>query len=364
MIRKQKVRRKKDFPVGMTIVLVLGIVFMVRFVKVALANEVGGSLAYIQILNSGMPLVGGTYYDKEAYEEINVTVPSLIVETLGINKIDYNKILSMQLPAFSDYDVIARAEMEKEKLDSTVTSFELDNQSVAKKDPNKKPEVVAQGVRNPNIVRELDQSKPMVLLYNTHSDEAYYTQTSSSRNKDENVIGMTELIAKELEEYYGIATIYDKTHHAMSYNDAYYRSRETVQAYEAKYKSFDMVVDIHRDGVRGAGSPIDHNKHLVTTELNNESLAKIMFVDTRNSPKFEGTHAMNQRMDKMANEIFPGMSRGIRTANRGKAMYNQHIMDNTTLIEVGAESNTPQEAQNSAKYIARLIAEEIHARGN
>lgn len=363
MIRKQKVRRKKDFPVGMTLILILAVVFMVRFVKIALANEVGGSLAYIQIFNAGMPLVGGTYYDEEAYEEIDVTLPSLIIETLGINKIDYNKILAMQLPTFKDYDIIARAEADKEKADSTVNSFELGNQSIAKVEPKKEGEI-PQGVRNPDIVRALDQSKPMVLLYNTHSDEAFYTPTSASRNKEENVVGVTELIAKELEEYYGIATIYDKTHHAMSYNDAYYRSRETLQAYEQKYKNFEMVIDIHRDGVRGSGNPIDHNKHLVTSELNNESLAKILFVDTRNSPKFEASHAMNQRMDQKANEIFPGLSRGIRTANNGKAMYNQQIMDNTTLIEVGAESNTPQEAQNTAKYIARLIAEEIHARGN
>lgn len=353
MVLRKSSKRKKEFPVGLVLFLIVSLIFMGRFIKIALQRDVKGGLAYIQLINAGMPLIEGTYYDEEAYEESSVTISSIVIETLGVDKINPQNLLAYEIPGFNEYNMLAD---NKTNTQDDVDSFVLDNGSI---DKSQKPSnVKVEGVRNPNIVQTLDQSKPRVLIYSTHTDEGYSQPRDFSPDSDKNVIGVGELVAKELEEYYGISTIHDKTNHSTFYQESYYRSRETVQKYADKYGSFDMVIDLHRDGIDKA------DKSVVTTDLNGETVSKIMFVDTQNSENFASTHAMNQRMYKNAQEIFPNFARGIRTAGRGKAKYNQHILANSTLIEVGAEKSTPQEAQNSAKYIARLIAEELYARQN
>ena len=210
------------------------------------------------------------------------------------------------------------------------------------------------------IVKKLDQGNPQVLLYSTHTAEAFGQAKDFHEDSTKNVVGVTELIAKELEEYYGIAVIHDKTKHDVFYEQSYSRSKETLYKYKEQYgvDQFNMVVDIHRDGVGR------DKKHVVTGNLNGENIAKIMFVDTRNSPNFANTHAMNQRLMENSKKLFPGLARTIRSANKGRSMYNQEVLNNTTLIEVGAEPNTPAEAQATAKYIARLIAEEVYYQEN
>ena len=51
---------------------------------------------------------------------------------------------------------------------------------------------------------------------------------------------------------------------------------------------------------------------------------------------------------------------GIYTYNSGKNAFNQSLSDNSMLIEIGADSNTSEEAKNSIKCIARIIAEYVN----
>ncbi|MGL4656330.1 MAG: stage II sporulation protein P [Sarcina sp.] len=354
---QRSVSKKRDFPVGLLLFLCVTVFFMVRFVKIALNNDRGGSHAYIQILNLGMPLVEGTYYDETAYEESIVTIESLVKETLGLDKINPSTILAAQIPRFGDFNQFAKSEI---KTEEDINSFVLNDDSIQKEEKPAVGEADPSGVRNPDIVKKLDQTKPRVLLYSTHTTEAFGQAKNFDNDPNKNVIGVGELIAKELEEYYGIAVIHDKTNHSTFYEQAYSRSKETLYQYRDKYGAdyFDLVVDIHRDGVGR------DKKHAVTGNINGENIAKLMFVDTMNSPNFNNTHAINERMMQKSNELFPGLSRTIRTANNGRSMYNQEVLNNTTLIEIGAEPNTVAEAQATAKYVARLIAEEVHYREN
>ena len=354
---QRSVNKKRDFPVGLLLFLCASIFFMVRFVKIALNHDLGGSHAYIQILNLGMPLVEGTYYDESAYEESIVTIDSLVKETLGLDKINPSTILAAQIPRFGAFNEFIKGEVQMQE---NIDSFVLDDKSVKKEEKPSKGEIDPNQVRNPNIVKNLDQTNPQVLLYNTHTTEAFGQSKNFIDDPTKNVVGVTELIAKELEEYYGIAVIHDKTKHDVFYEKSYDRSKETLYKYREKYgvNHFDLVVDIHRDGVGR------DKKNVVTGNINGENIAKLMFVDTKNSPNFNNTHAINQRLMENSNKLFPGLARTIRSANRGLRQYNQEVLNNTTLIEIGAEPNTVKEVENTAKYVARLIAEEIYYRDN
>lgn len=360
MIQKQRSvrRRNNDFPVGLMLFMILSIVFMCRFVNIFLNNETRDSHAYVQILNAGLPVAKGTYYDEASYEESIVDIKSLVKETLGIDKIDPSTILAMQIPGFNGFNQYVKANVETQ---NDVDKFVLNDESIDKKteEEKPKPEADASGVRNPNIVKELDESNPEVLLYQTHSDEGFTVPGHFTPDTNYNIVGVGEFIAKELEEYYGIAVIHDKTKHDTMYEDSYERSRETVKRYSQEYPNgFDIIVDLHRDSVG-----MD-KKHVVTREINGENLATLILVDTQNSKNFASTNAMNQRIFNMSEELFPGLTRHIRTVQRGRSMYNQDIMPNTTLIEVGAEANLAEEAHRTAQYVARLIAEEVHYKNN
>ncbi|MGL5575120.1 MAG: stage II sporulation protein P [Sarcina sp.] len=367
---QKSIRKKQDFPVGGFLFLGVSIIFMVRFVNVALQNDLGGTHAYVQILNLGMPLVEGTYYDERAYEESNVTISGLIKETLGINSIDPTTILAMEIPRFNKFN-----EVEFVKNDTPienkegVDSFVLDDGSIKKEEKPAAGEADPLGIRNPDIVKKLDQTNPQILMYNAHTTEAIGQGRNLIEDKTKNIQGVTELIEKELEEYYGIAVIFDKTKHDVFYEQSYQRAKETLYQYKEKYgeNQFNLVIDVHRDGVVPINGVItDRLKNAVTTNINGENVSRIMFVETSNSgpENYATTTEINKRMIDKSNELFPGLARYVRKTERGLQKYNQEVFKNSTLIEIGAEINTPTESQAAAKYVARLIAEEIHYQEN
>ena len=63
--------------------------------------------------------------------------------------------------------------------------------------------------------------------------------------------------------------------------------------------------------------------------------------------------------DKTA-ELFPTLPRKIVTYKRGKNAFNQSKSGNSTLFEIGSNSNTPEESKVCAQCMARVIAEVLN----
>jgi stage II sporulation protein P len=100
-------------------------------------------------------------------------------------------------------------------------------------------------------------TKPIVLIYHTHTCESYtssqkykYIPTDNDRTSDTsyNVVRVGEELANILKKQYKIDVIHDKTiHDGDSYNRAYTKSLKTVQGYLSKYPSISLIIDLHRD---------------------------------------------------------------------------------------------------------------------
>ena len=352
---------KREIPIGVIVLLSLLIIFMFRFMKIAASKDMRENLSYIQLLNAGMPVAKGTYYDENAYLESNITLKSLALETLNIKPLDPIELVMNEVPYFGAVNKIASIDKVNYVSAEKVSSFDLNKDSidiVSEEESKESAELEASKnseVYDPSLKKELDQSKPEVLIYHTHNSEGY-TEERTSNNEEHNVVGVGTLVAKELEENYGISVIHDKTNHSASYEQSYNKSRETVKKYINEYDDFKMVIDIHRDSVG------EHNKKNLTANINGESLAKVMFVTTRNNQYFNDAESLAYRFINKANELFPDILRRQETFkyDRGKNAFNQQYNKNSMLIEVGAEVNTSKEAQATAKYIARLIAEELN----
>ena len=246
--------------------------------------------------------------------------------------------------------------VKENKEDSGYSPFELDSESIIKYTSEEK-----NNLYNPKLKKELNQSKPEVLIYHTHTGEGYSETKNFTDDSNHNVVGVGEIITKELEENYGISVIHDKTVHDVSYNDSYNRSRDTVKKYYDKYgDNFKLVIDIHRDGI-DKKKATNRTKDLFTVNINKQSMARIMFLNTRGSSKFSSNEKMRKKLYNIANSLYPGLVTS-ETWNRGINLLNQDILSNSILFEVGSNINTSKEAMTSAKYIARVIAEYINGK--
>ena len=59
-------------------------------------------------------------------------------------------------------------------------------------------------------------------------------------------------------------------------------------------------------------------------------------------------------MNQKANSLYPDSAEGLL-----KYKYNQYIRDNYLLLEMGNNQNRIEEAKESAKYFAKVLAEII-----
>lgn len=350
-LNSNNLRRKSSMDIGIMILLVCLVIFFGRCIYIMKNNSERGGLAYVELLNFSMPLVKTQVYDEEAYYENNFSLKNIALEALGLSDLSLEKLVSNEIPMFKIDDYV-----KENKEDSGYSPFELDSESIIKYTSEEK-----NNLYNPKLKKELNQSKPEVLIYHTHTGEGYSETKNFTDDSNHNVVGVGEIITKELEENYGISVIHDKTVHDVSYNDSYNRSRDTVKKYYDKYgDNFKLVIDIHRDGI-DKKKVTNRTKDLFTVNINKQSMARIMFLNTRGSSKFSSNEKMRKKLYNIANSLYPGLVTS-ETWNRGINLLNQDILSNSILFEVGSNINTSKEAMTSAKYIARVIAEYINGK--
>jgi stage II sporulation protein P len=336
---KTKITRPK-VNIGVIILILFIGIFSYRVMNILSNTNERGGFAYVQFLNFGMPLIENEIYDEGAYAENKLSISAVCLEAVGLSNIDNFFIVNNEVNYYKQ-----GFSSGTDTPTFTLNSFNINDSTVAKIDKSS-------NAGNDSLKKTLDQSKIEVLIYHSHTTENYAEAGGDTLDENYSVVGVGNEVTRELEENYGIAVIHDKTNHSVSYNNSYDRSNETVSRYLKKYGDFKMIIDIHRDSIA--------NKSAVTTNINGESAAKIMFVTAKNSTKYSKNQALVDELYNKANELFPGLTKPTYTYNRGINGFNQGLSDGSLLIECGSDNNTSAEAQASARYIARLIAEHIN----
>lgn len=213
---------------------------------------------------------------------------------------------------------------------------------------------------------ELGGPEPRILIYHTHTTEAY-TQTPDSRyeesgewrthDQEKNIVAVGELLAKILREQYGCNVIHDKTNHEPPrLATSYERSEVTMKRYKQQYPSLTMFIDVHRDA---GGEPM-------VTEIDGKRVARLMFVvgtgegatgtGFKEMPDFESNYALALAVTNRLAEIHEELPRNIRVkVNR----YNQHVSNQCLLVEVGDNMNTLEEALNAVPYFAQALMDVV-----
>lgn len=196
---------------------------------------------------------------------------------------------------------------------------------------------------------------PQILIYHTHSQEGYSDSTPGDSNTT--VVGVGEYLATLLREKYGLNVL----HHTGEYDvedrdNAYSYAGPALEQILAENPSIEVVIDLHRDGVADTTR--------LVSEVNGKQTAQVMFFNglSRTTKNGDLTNLPNQyladnlafsfQMKLAAEEYYPGFTRSIYLKGY---RYNMHYCPKSLLVEVGAQTNTFQEAMNAMEPLADLL---------
>jgi stage II sporulation protein P len=338
----------QNINIGVIVLIIMVSILFIRLGDVLNNNKERGAFAYVQLLNLGMPIIESQVYDEGTYAENKLSLKNVCVQVFGLNNISYKGIVQ------SEISYLNNVEDTGAKSNFIFNPFQISEDSISKipgNDDSKNTNTDSKNTKiyDPSLKKQLDNTKPEVLIYHSHTTENYSDSQPDSTDEDTNVVGVGDVLANELQENYGISVIHDKTNHCISYNDSYTRSGETVDKYLQKYGDFKMIIDLHRDSL--------DDKAATTTEIYGMNAAKIMFVNAENSTRYAKNKELTEKVFNKTAELFPSLPIKIFTYHRGKNAFNQSKSDGCLLFEVGANKNTPEESKVTAQCMARVIAE-------
>ena len=212
-----------------------------------------------------------------------------------------------------------------------------------------------------------DPANPQILIYHTHSQEEY--ADSVPGDPSTTVIGVGDYLVQLLQERYGYQVLhitdpFDIVNGQLDRSAAYNYAEPVVSQALQEHPSIEIVIDLHRDGV-------DASKHLVT-EVNGKPTAQVMFFNGLSrtnqngeisylpNPYIEDNLAFSFQLEYLAKQYYPDYTRCIYLKGY---RYNLHLKPRSLLLEVGAQTNTVEEAKNAMEPFADLLYKVLNGTG-
>ena len=204
-----------------------------------------------------------------------------------------------------------------------------------------------------------DSSVPQILIYHTHSQEAF--SDSREGETEDTIVGVGNYLTDLLEKKYDYKVIhvtdtFDIMGGGLDRSKAYDYARSSIEKVLEENPTVEVVIDLHRDGV-----PDD--RHLVT-EINGKQTAQILFynglsytvnqgaVSYLPNPYIEDNLAFSFQLEYQAAQYYPQFYRGIYLAG---LRYNLHLRPRALLLEAGAQTNTVEEVRNAMEPFADIL---------
>lgn len=201
-----------------------------------------------------------------------------------------------------------------------------------------------------------DNSNVQILVYHTHSQEAYIDSVSGDANTS--IVGVGEHLCNILKTQYGFNVLHHTGEYDIDGRDyAYSNAMAGLGKVLAENPTIEVMIDLHRDETRA-------DTKLVTT-VQNRPMAKFMFFNglcyTRElgklenlpNPYIQDNLSFSFQLQLVAEEYYPGITRRIYLKGY---RYNLHYRPKSLLIELGSQNNTVEEAMNSCEPLAHIIA--------
>lgn len=201
-----------------------------------------------------------------------------------------------------------------------------------------------------------DSSQPQILVYHTHSQEAYID--SDTDDISTTIMGVGENLCAILREEYGFNVIHHMGMYDVESRDyAYSNAAAGLEQVLAQNPSIEVIIDLHRDEVRADTK--------LVTDIQDIPMAKFMFFNGLSfsrdlgtltslpNPYVQDNLSFAFQMQLAAEEYYPGITRRIYLKGY---RYNLHYRPKSLLIELGAQTNTVEEAMNACGPLAHVIS--------
>ena len=197
--------------------------------------------------------------------------------------------------------------------------------------------------------------KPVVLIFHTHAHEGFI-------GKEEfGILDVGDYLEQILEEQYGISVLHHKAvYDEGGVNGAYTRMGEDVAQVLEENPSIQVAIDMHRDGV-------GEDTRLVSN-VNGKEVAKIMLVtgvsqtfdengdlqviDYLPNENLDSVLALGFQMKMASDTLYPGFMRPLYLSCW---RYSTYMLPRSMLLEVGAQTNTLEEAKAAMEPFAELL---------
>ena len=204
-----------------------------------------------------------------------------------------------------------------------------------------------------------DNASPQILIYHTHSQEGFADSVEGDENTS--VIGVGNYLESILRDVLGYNVIhlkntFDVVDGQIDRSAAYNYAQPVVQQVLDENPSIEVVIDLHRDGV-----PEDTR---LVTEINGKPTAQVMYfnglsytvnngtLDSLPNPYIADNLAFSFQLSYMAARYYPKFTRCIYLKGY---RYNLHMRPRSILLEVGAQTNTVQEAMNAMEPFSVIL---------
>lgn len=277
---------------------------------------------------------------------------------LGLQARDEDR-LSEDLDEIDSEEINVNAEISMEKLSNfqylLSTYYTVDSTTTIGPEQLNAAEMLAK-----NMTLQNKTEGPKILIFHTHSQEAF--ADSVAGDPSTSIVGMGKYLAERLNSL-GIATlhhagVYDYVNGKLDRSKAYELSEIGVKEILNQYPSIEVVIDLHRDGVK-------ETTHLVT-EIDGKKVAKIMYFNGLSRTKANGdisylynpyiqdNLAFSFQMQLATEARYPGLARRIYLKGY---RYSLHMMPKSLLIEAGAQTNTVAEMKNAMDLLANVLAD-------
>lgn len=201
-----------------------------------------------------------------------------------------------------------------------------------------------------------DNSNVQILVYHTHSQEAYIDSVKGDSTTS--IVGVGEHLCDILRTRYGFNVLHHTGEYDVESRDyAYSNAMKGLEQVLAENPTIEVMIDLHRDQTKA-------DTRLVTT-IQDKTMARFMFFNglcyTKElgvlgnlpNPYIQDNLSLSFQMQVAADEYYPGLTRRIYLKGY---RYNLHYRPKSMLIELGSQTNTVEEAMNSCEPLAHIIA--------
>lgn len=205
-----------------------------------------------------------------------------------------------------------------------------------------------------NNEEEVKRSEPLIYIYNTHDEEAYYNSYLNPYNIVPDVKLASYYFQERLKDL-GIESVVEKRKikdvldkNGWNYRYSYNASRVYLEEVSKNNPSIKYFIDLHRDSV---------GKNKTTTTINGKSYARVMFLVGLEHKSYQNNLDLATRLNELISQFDSTLSRGIyqKEGPGVNGIYNQDFSSKAILIEVGGQYNTIEEVANTIEVMARVL---------